>query len=310
MNIITHAFNNTKHFIKKNSPTILLVTGLAASAGAMVTVSIASSKINKKLEEPNAELQALKDQRNSYKITEEEYKDLSRPLKLKAFSEITKSYWLPVTLWGISTACFIGGHTILSKRNAALVTAYTSLQSAYAAYRTKVKEKLGDKEEEKLHDEVIKEADGKYTDFMKFDVTKFNFMFDKRAEGWDPDGRANLAYLQSKEDYINKILRIKDYVTVYDVLFDQHMLALNPNTFSDDVINASKMFGWTTSHPTQSNIVSLGLTEYDGSQSIGAINMQKYGQDTFFVKFNTPYYIYEAIPKLMKKNNKVVQLYK
>jgi hypothetical protein len=77
--------------------------------------------------------------------------------------EKVKVAWRPyipaITTCAFSVACLIGASSVNSKRNAALATAYKLSEKAFAEYKEKVVETLGEKKEklvqEKVHQERI-----------------------------------------------------------------------------------------------------------------------------------------------------------
>ena len=56
-----------------------------------------------------------------------------------------------------SVGCIIGANRVNMKRSAALATAYALSETAFKEYKDKVVELLGDKKEEKVHEEVLQE---------------------------------------------------------------------------------------------------------------------------------------------------------
>ena len=75
--------------------------------------------------------------------------------------ETVKTVWKCYISAGISCAtsiiCLIGAHSVHSKRNAALATAYKISEAAMAEYRIKAAETLGEEKEEEIHNVVVKE---------------------------------------------------------------------------------------------------------------------------------------------------------
>lgn len=301
--------NVTKFFIKKNSPVILLTTGIIAAGGSVVTACIATSKLQKNnpIKDANIKLDAITSKVKANEITTNQAKKERFGVFTKTGWKLVKLYSAPVALFGLSAACLVGGNKIMSSRNAALSAGISALQSSYCAYRQKVAEKLGKSDEEQIYKESIESPDKKYISangLAKHASRSFDFMFDSACDQWEDDGVLNLAYLNTLENYFNRQLDINGYVTVYDVLFSSKGFHLNPGLFSDEVISSSRFFGWTRDNniPNLDNFISFGIYDKSGDNSAGAINMQKYGEKNFFVRFNTPYYIYNKIPKLMKEN--------
>lgn len=299
--------NSIGFFFKKNSPVILLVSGIAASAGSVITACVATRKLDKEqpIKAANEKLTLIENRVKNNEMTEQQAKKEKFGVFTKTGWKFVKLYSIPVVLFGISTTCLVSGNKIMATRNAALSAGFSALQSSYMAYRDKVAEKIGKEGEQDIYKETINKKNDETFDSLKESKKSHNydFFFDSSCEQWEPDGRLNLDYLNTKENYLNRILQVKGYITMYDILFGSHGFALNPALFSDEVIMASHFFGWTRDGDSkQDHYVSLGLYDKDGENTIGAINMQKYGEKNFFVRFNNPYYIYDRIPKLMKEN--------
>jgi len=75
--------------------------------------------------------------------------------------EIIKTYWPefvpPVIVGGISIAAIIGSNRIGARRAAAVAAAYTLSEKAWAEYKEKVVEKLGEKKNQAIHDKIAQE---------------------------------------------------------------------------------------------------------------------------------------------------------
>lgn len=299
--------NSIGFFVKKNSPTILLITGIAASAGSVITACVATRKLDKEqpIKKANEKLTVIENRIKNNEMTEQQAKKEKLGVFTKTGWRLVKLYSIPVALFGISTTCLVSGNKIMATRNAALSAGFSALQSSYMAYRDKVAEKLGKENENDIYKETIKKKNNETPD-GSIDSRKsynFDFFFDESCDRWEPDGRLNLNFLNTMENFLNRIIQIKGYITAYDILFGPHGFDLNPAMFSDEIIMASHFFGWTRDGSSkQDHYISLGLYDKDGESTIGAINMQKYGEKNFLVKFNNPYYIYDKIPKLMKEN--------
>lgn len=300
--------NSVGFFIKKNAPEILLTVGLLTAASSVVTACVATKRLTdrKIIGEANKRLDEIQGRLERKEVTVEQAKKEKVGVFTKTGWKLVKLYSFPIALFGVSSACLIGGNKVMASRNAALSAGFSALQSSYLAYRENVAKKLGkDVENEIYQDSVVKKADEDGLDTPKKDKSySFDFIFDESCEQWEPDGRLNLNYLNTEENHFNRILQIKGYVTMYDILFGSHGFNLNPGQFSDEVISASHFFGWTRdgNRPGTDNYVSFGLYDKAGENTAGAINLQKYGEKNFFVQFNRPYYIYDRIPKLMKEN--------
>ena len=76
-------------------------------------------------------------------------------------TEIVKTTWkcyIPATVTGItSIACLIGASSVNARRNAALATAYSLSQTALSEYKDKVVETIGEKKEQTIRENIMKD---------------------------------------------------------------------------------------------------------------------------------------------------------
>ena len=295
-NSMKKILGSTKYFFKKNAPTILLVGGVVTSIGAIVTASIASTKLEKTIKPSNEELDQIKNDEENKKISQKDAKKKRIGCYTKTGWKIIKLYSVPAIFYASSLGCFIGGHNVLSHRNAALVTSYAALQASYSQYKNKVEKYLKNEDSEEVTKDEKENQKKELVNYTKLPGSAFDFTFNRTVDGWDEDGRIGEAYLESKQTYFNRKLRCQGYITVYEVLKD---MGVDPNVFTDEVLNASRCFGWisddTKVGENEDTYVSLGLENPDGEPTIGKINMTKYGEKNFKVHFNNPYYIYPRI---------------
>lgn len=130
---------NLNNFRVKHEPEILMGTGIAGllvSTGLAVRATIKATKVceKKKFEE------------NKNKLT---------------FKEVFKSTWkfyVPTAVGIIvSVPCIIAGNRVSTKRTAVMAAAYTLSKSALDEYQAKTKELVGEKKEQEIREEVVKE---------------------------------------------------------------------------------------------------------------------------------------------------------
>lgn len=122
--------------LSKHSPQILIGLGVA---GMITTTALAVKATPKAL----------------YLI--EEKKNILNKDKLTPV-EVVKATWkcyVPAAVTGaVSIACVIGSNSVNVRRNAALATAYKLSETAFAEYRDKTIETIGDKKEAAIRDKI------------------------------------------------------------------------------------------------------------------------------------------------------------
>lgn len=121
-----------------NGPTILTIFGIAGVVSTCIYVAKAAPKVQERLEEKE-------DEKNAELTPYEKFR-MAFPLYAPA-----------VAMGGTSIACFICANSINVKRNAALAGAYSLSEHTLREYQSKVIEKIGEKEEAKIHEEIAAE---------------------------------------------------------------------------------------------------------------------------------------------------------
>lgn len=121
---------------KKHAPEILTGVGIAGVFTSFGMVVYSTPKALKKVEEAKVE-------------KEEEFTRL----------DVVKAAWTCYIPAGITclaaVTCIISASAVNAKRNAALATAYTLSETALKEYQSKVTEKIGEKKEREIRDEIV-----------------------------------------------------------------------------------------------------------------------------------------------------------
>ena len=129
-------------FFKKNSATILTITGMVG----VVATSILTAKA------------AVK----AFKIIEEAEQEKGEKLTVRESVETVWTVFVPPVVAGASTIACIFGANILNKRQqASLVSAYALIENSYREYKAKLKEIYGEEAHNNIVDAIVAE---KYED--------------------------------------------------------------------------------------------------------------------------------------------------
>lgn len=127
---------STKNFMSKHSPEILVGLGITGMMSSTVLAVKATPKALRLIEQAKRE----------------EHKDKLTPLETV---KVTWKCYIPTTITCVtSIACLVGASSVNARRNAALATAYKLSETAFADYREKVVETIGEKKEELVRDKV------------------------------------------------------------------------------------------------------------------------------------------------------------
>ena len=150
------AAGKTVGMIAKNyGPQILVGTGVVLKTAEVVTACIQTTKLNEKLDECNARLEAVPVDEDGV----QDKKEL-RKAYVKNCGTIAKLYALPASLGLVGDIAILGGFGIVDKRLMATTTAYAALQESYAALVSKTETSL-DKDKKVNYTIEQKDEDGK-----------------------------------------------------------------------------------------------------------------------------------------------------
>lgn len=142
---LTKIVKTTQEFVSQRSPEILTAIGITGMISTTVLAVRATPKAMRLIEEAE------------YK------KGMSQEIVDLTPIETVKVAWKPyipaIVTGTFSIACLIGATSVNSRRNAALATAYKLSEKAFAEYKEKVIETIGEKKEqvvkEKVHQERV-----------------------------------------------------------------------------------------------------------------------------------------------------------
>lgn len=243
--------------IKAASPEILLVSGLALMAGAVVTAVIASRKHDEIMDEHMESLEEAKasvilpeaadeednpEEREAIVVDQKEINRKVRRVYCRTAAKMVKLYAPTIGLMALSAACFIGMHNIQAGRYAAMSGAYASIKEAFDQYQARNIE-LNGEDNHKLckygwHEEEVTNEDGtvEKKKVMNTPADLEKQAEDKKAMGLEPfhdqdfifsrntsgSYRGNPAldqmFLEAVEKNCRVVLESKGFLTVNDVL--------------------------------------------------------------------------------------------
>lgn len=124
--------------IRQNSPAIL--AGLGAT-GTVVT----------------GYLCARAGFKHGYRVAQDDEHGGATYTKKEWLNVFGKVYIPPIIAGTVSIGCIIGGVRIGNRRTAAITAAYSLSEKAFQEYRDKVTEKLGERKEQQVRDEIAQE---------------------------------------------------------------------------------------------------------------------------------------------------------
>jgi hypothetical protein len=219
---------------QKHSPIILTAAGIGGLVATIVVASRATLKLESVIDETQGNLktvQKLADEERQDYTPEDQVKDKTL-IYVQTVSKVIKLYAPSIALGTISIAAILGGHNILSRRNAAISAAYVALERGFQEYRSRVRNELGEEKERELV--FGKEIEETYKDEATGDIIKVSYpdptflslspyarYFDEFATEWRRDPGYNAYFVKAQQNYWNERLRIRGHVflnEVYDAL--------------------------------------------------------------------------------------------
>lgn len=177
--------------IKKHAPTILLVTGIAATVAGTVVACKKTLEMPEIIDEVKAKSKDINGAVDVMKVTspatgetrlytnEDAKQDLTK-VYISTAGKVLKLYWLPTILIGGGIAMVCVSHGVLNKRLLAATAAYEGISQAFDRYRKRVIEAEGiEKDREyfcspKEDDEVHHVSNKKKKDIPKPDPNNPN----------------------------------------------------------------------------------------------------------------------------------------
>lgn len=308
MNKMTKVAKKSGLKFKKHSPEILVVSGVVGVVASAVMACKATTKLDDVLSESKEQVEkihaVMEDPDMLPEGTEYTEQDAKKDLTIvytQSALKIAKLYGPSVILGAASIASILGGHNMLRKRNLALATAYTALNTSFKDYRNRVIERFGKELDRELRfniknkeiEETVKNEDGSETvekknvQVVDGEVENYSLyakFYDDGCTGWEKDPELNLMFLRRQQDAANEILKRDGYLFLNDVY---EMLGIPKTT-------EGQLVGWIydEKHPVGDNYVDFGI--YDLYKE-GCRNFVNGYERTILLDFNVDGEIYKMI---------------
>lgn len=291
-NLMTTA-GRSVDILDKNKDKLLLVGGLITGLGTVIMASRGTLKAKDILEEykqNKKDIQEAVEEAPGYELSKTHKNDVIVN-KVGTGANIVKAYVPAAVLGAASVACIIGEHQVmqskvnsLEKTVASLGAAYVAVDTAFKAYRNRVKKKYGEEEDYKLRYDIQEESveytdekgktkkkkvetvgDLDISDYSKFfDATCASFIFQDPMQ-YKPDWHANISFLKGVESWANKKLGIDGYLFLNEV-YDELGIPLT---------DAGQSVGWIVDEDDPKNMrrkVSFGVYDICNRRVINGLD--------------------------------------
>lgn len=261
---------------KKYSPEILTAVGIVAGVGATATAVHATLHCDPVLDMHKTNMNKIEQAKKL--VAEDE--TLSYPVEKQRSDKVivftrtavsmVKLYAPTIALTGVSLACILSAHNIMSKRNAALGAAFAAVSNKFMDYRSHVRSEYGEEKDREFYNEIVteevKDEKGKVVEKKKtVDNHMPNFsqaFFDEFSPFWNTNNpEMNVAHLEAVATQANDYLYAHGYLFLSDI-YDWLGITQTP---------ASRVVGWLYDADHQDAYVDFGVID-DCGQAWDPVN--------------------------------------
>ncbi len=230
---VTRSVGRKVLVVKKNSPHIFFVGGVAGVIGATFLACRATLKLEKTLDEIKDDLDAVKPEVLVDNLATQPPVQTQAQVKavglvtVRSTVKLGRLYGPSILLGGASIAALTGSHVQLTRRNAALTATLAAVTRAYDEYRIRVQEEIGKERELDIYRNIKEEeieVDGKKKKVKVTDPSGWSpyaRFFDEASPNWQKNPEMNRIFLECQQNYANHLLRSRGHVflnEVYDSL--------------------------------------------------------------------------------------------
>lgn len=242
--------------LKKHSPEILVVAGIAGTVVSAVLACKATTKVAEILDETKGTLDTIHEGMetgaiNGQEYTNEDGKKDTVVVYAQTGMKLAKLYGPAIILGTLSITSILASNNILRKRNVALGAAYAAIDKSFKEYRGRVIERFGEQvdtelkygikakkfEEIEVDPETGKEKKVKKTVMVADPNLQSDYAvyFDSKSRNYETNPDYNRMFLKAQQAFANDKLQTRGHLFLNEVLDDLDL----PRT------PAGQIVGWT-----------------------------------------------------------------
>ena len=246
--------------LKKHSPEILVVAGIAGTVVSAILACKATTKVAEILDETKGTLDTIHDGMETGAINGQEYttedgKKDTVVVYAQTGMKLAKLYGPAIILGTLSITSILASNNILRKRNVALGAAYAAIDKSFKEYRGRVIERFGEQvdtelkygikakkfEEIEVDPETGKEKKVKKTVMIADPNLQSDYAvyFDSKSRNYETNPDYNRMFLKAQQAFANDKLQTRGHLFLNEVLDDLDL----PRT------PAGQIVGWTKDGP-------------------------------------------------------------
>jgi hypothetical protein len=210
-------------YTQKHSPTILFAAGVVGVAGTVVLACKATLKVEEILEDAQKKSLDIKTVQHATYTEQDRKQDLAIHYTQTTL-KLAKLYAPSIAVGVLSIAALTGSHHILSKRNAALTAAYSTLQKGFDEYRKRVRDELGEEKDLEFRHgkQKISEVDPETGKKVARtgpadDPSIYARFFDQTNPRWEGGPGYNVHFLKNCQNWCNDMLRARGHLFLSEV---------------------------------------------------------------------------------------------
>lgn len=246
--------------LKKHSPEILVMAGIAGTVVSAVLACKATTKVAEILDETKGTLDTIHEGMETGAINGQEYttedgKKDTVVVYAQTGMKLAKLYAPAIILGTLSITSILASNNILCKRNVALGAAYAAIDKSFKEYRGRVIERFGEQvdtelkygikakkfEEIEVDPETGKEKKVKKTVMVADPNLQSDYAvyFDSKSRNYETNPDYNRMFLKAQQAFANDKLQTRGHLFLNEVLDDLDL----PRT------PAGQIVGWTKDGP-------------------------------------------------------------
>lgn len=246
--------------LKKHSPEILVVAGIAGTVVSAVLACKATTKVAEILDETKGTLDTIHEGMetgaiNGQEYTNEDGKKDTVVVYAQTGMKLARLYGPAIILGTLSITSILASNNILRKRNVALGAAYAAIDKSFKEYRGRVIERFGEQvdtelkygikakkfEEIEVDPETGKEKKVKKTVMVADPNLQSDYAvyFDSKSRNYETNPDYNRMFLKAQQAFANDKLQTRGHLFLNEVLDDLDL----PRT------PAGQIVGWTKDGP-------------------------------------------------------------
>lgn len=246
--------------LKKHSPEILVMAGIAGTVVSAVLACKATTKVAEILDETKGTLDTIHEGMETGAINGQEYttedgKKDTVVVYAQTGMKLAKLYAPAIILGTLSITSILASNNILRKRNVALGAAYAAIDKSFKEYRGRVIERFGEQvdtelkygikakkfEEIEVDPETGKKKKVKKTVMVADPNLQSDYAvyFDSKSRNYETNPDYNRMFLKAQQAFANDKLQTRGHLFLNEVLDDLDL----PRT------PAGQIVGWTKDGP-------------------------------------------------------------